>query len=88
MNASGHRHVIFVVSDLTLSQNGGDSSGHSVLPVLTISNVEEMNEGTYMCSMMELAGPQLMDSIKLTIVDSIQQLRLHFHCLHFFPWCW
>ena len=61
------RHAIFIDNGLNQSQSGGDSPGPSVLSTLTIFNVEEMDEGTYTCSMMGLSGPQLMDSIELIV---------------------
>ena len=65
---SSGRHVISITDGLNQSQSGDDSPGPSVLSTLTISNVEEMDEGTYNCSMMGLSGAQLMDSIKLNVI--------------------
>ena len=66
---SSSLRVIFSVNGLNQSQSGGDSPGPSVLSTLTIFNVEEMDEGTYTCSMMGFSGSQLMDSIELNVIN-------------------
>ena len=65
---SSGRHVISIANGLNQSQSGGDSPGPSVLSTLTISNVEETDEGTYNCSMMGLSGAQLTNSIELNVM--------------------
>ena len=64
------RHAISIADGLSQSQSGGDSPGPSVLSTLTISNVDETDEGTYTCSMMWLSGPQLMNRIELVVIVS------------------
>ena len=62
------RHTISVDSGLGQSQSGGGSPGPSVLFTLTIFTVEEMDHGTYYCSMMGNNNAQLIASIELSVV--------------------
>ena len=59
------RHTISVGSGFGLSQSGGGSPGSSVLSTLTISTMEEMDQGTYYCSMMGNNNAQLVATIQL-----------------------
>ena len=62
------RHTIFIGKGLGQSQSGGDFPGPGVQSTLTISTVEEMDSGTYYCSMMGINGAQLMGSVELSVM--------------------
>ena len=78
---TGGHHEISIADGLNQSQSGGDSPGPSVLSTLTISNVEESDEGIYYCSMIGLSDPQLMESIGLSV--SVTMMTGSNYCF----WC-
>ena len=61
------RHTISVGDGVGQSQSGDGSPGPSVLSTLTISTMEEMDDGTYHCLMMGTNGAQLMGSVELNL---------------------
>ena len=62
------RHTISTGSGVGQSQSGGSSPGPSVLSTLSISTVDEMDFGTYVCSMMGMNGAQLAGSVELNLL--------------------
>ena len=65
------QHTISVGNGVGLSQSGSSSPGPSVLSTLTITAVDAMDNGTYICSMMEMNGAQLAGSVELNLLTEM-----------------